>query len=259
LLSPQLSTTINLFNTFSQFVFGFQGEHLNTLIVSLWPLTVLLVFLSLRKNQKIPPLTVYFFLAALLPVATAFLVSILLRPLFLTRYLILAAPSLFLFLAWLFDTYPKKISITLKSSLVIIMLFLLFNQAQSAQTPVKENYNEVVQYLNSNATAQDVLVISAPFTIYPIEYYYKGPAGMVTFPLWDRYKTGPIPEFNESAMPQDVEKIKSGHQKAYLILSYDQGYEYKLKYYFDTHFEKLEEKNFSPGLNLYVYKLRYDN
>ncbi|MDE2041267.1 MAG: glycosyltransferase family 39 protein, partial [Patescibacteria group bacterium] len=39
-------TTIDLFNTFSQFMFGFQSDHINTILISLWPLLVLLIFLS---------------------------------------------------------------------------------------------------------------------------------------------------------------------------------------------------------------------
>ncbi len=48
-------TSIDVFNTFSQFLFGFQNDHTNTILVSLWPLLVLLIFLSLRRSQHISP------------------------------------------------------------------------------------------------------------------------------------------------------------------------------------------------------------
>lgn len=252
-------TTINLFNTLTQFLFGFQDDHLNTIIVSLWPVSILFLFLALRKNSKITPETTFFFLSAIFPVITAFIISIAIRPLFLTRYLILAAPSLFIFLGWFLDIYPKKISLSFKALLVAAMLTTLAAQIANADTPVKEDYKSVAQYLDAQAAPQDAIAISAPFTIYPIEYYYKGPAIMSTLPFWDRYRTGPIPAFAESQLPQQVDQLKNGHQKIFLVLSYDQGYESKIKNYFDIHFEKLSEKKFSPDLNIYVYRVGYNN
>ncbi len=251
-------TTINLFNTFSQFLFGFQDDHLNTIIVSLWPISILLVFLSLRKGYKINPETVYFFLSMILPIGITFIVSTSLRPIFVTRYLILTLPSLYLMVSWLFSTYPKRLSRVLKILLVLIMLATLGVEAVSATTPVKENYREAVEYLTARTRPQDIIVVSAPFTIYPIEYYYHGQSQIVTLPLWDRYVTGPIPPFSEEKLPEEVTTIKGDHQILWLLLSYDQGYEEKIKLYFDKNFEKIDQKNFSPGLNLYAYKLRYD-
>ncbi len=82
--SPALDrpSTVDLFNSFSEFFFGFQNDHLNTIIVSLWPLSVLLGFLTLSKTRKISPDTVYFFLAAFLPILLAFVVSVTWRPLY---------------------------------------------------------------------------------------------------------------------------------------------------------------------------------
>ena len=41
----------------------------------------------------------------------------------------------------------------------------------------------------------------------------------------------------------------------YVILSYDQGYEKEFKTYLDNNFEKVDERDFSPDLTLYQYKL----
>ena len=250
-------TSINLFNTFSQFLFGFQDDHLNTLIVSLWPLTVAFVFLSLRKNQKIPPQSVYFFLSAILPLALVFLISITLRPIFLTRYLIFTVPSLYLFLAWFLSAYPQKIAAGLKTLLVLGMVFMLINQAASADTPVKEDYQQAAALLNQETTAEDVVILSAPFTVYPVEYYYTGPAQLTTLPVWDRFKVGPIPPFNQQQMVADINNMKQDHNRAFLLLSYDQGYQKNIQQYFDANFQRLESHHLSPGMDLYVYKLKY--
>lgn len=252
-------TTVNLFNTFSQFIFGFQNDHLNTIFVSLWPLSVLLVFLSLRKTERVYPETLYFLLSVFVPVIIAFAVSTTFQPIFLTRYLILTLPSLYLVISWMLSIYPERLSRILKVALVIIMLTTLTIEAISATTPVKENYRGAANYLEEHANAQDVIVVSAPFTVYPILYYYRGPAYIETLPQWNRYITGPIPSFNAETLPTEVEKIKGDHQNLWLLLSYDQGYEDDLKLYFDSNYEKIDEQNFSPGLNLYGYKLRYDD
>jgi mannosyltransferase len=253
-----LPTSVNLFNTFSEFIFGFQSEYLNTAIVSMWPVLVLLGFFSLRRNKSLDPEAAYFILALLVPIASAFLLSFVIQPFYLARYLIFALPSLYLLVSWLFSTYPQRLAFALKSLLILAMLFTLTVQLLSPDTPVKEEYYAATTYLNKESKPQDVIIVSAPFTIYPIEYYYTGTSRVDTLPIWNRYITGPIPPFSEEKLPAEVARLKGSHQRAFLLLSYDQGYEQKVKDYFDTHFERLEAKEYSNGLNLYVYKLRYD-
>lgn len=256
---PNLSppTSVNLFNSFSQFVFGFQDDHINTLLVSLWPLSVLLAFLALRKRTYLQPDTQYFLMAAIIPVVAAFCISVFFIPLFVTRYLIVTVPSLYLFLGWVISTYPRIIRTPLKVIIVSAMCLLLVQQAWSASTPVKENFREATVYLNANAGPRDVIAVSAPFTIYPVIYYYNGPAMITTLPIWDRFVVGSIPPFDPATFPAQVEQIKGDHQNLWLLLSYDQGYQEDLRLYFDTHYQRLAEFDFSPGLSLYEYKLRY--
>src|SRR5581483_4592690 len=107
--TPLLSkpSSVDFFNVFSQFLFGFQDDHVNTIIISLWPISVLLAFLALRKTKngfRLP--SIFFVMSALLPILVALAVSLWLRPVFLARYLILAVPSLYIFISWLLSTYP---------------------------------------------------------------------------------------------------------------------------------------------------------
>lgn len=256
LLTPPSS--VNVFNTMSQFLFGFQNDHLNTILVSLWPLTVLLGFLALRDSKRVPPAAIYFMLSILVPIAAAFAVSVTLRPLFVSRYLILTIPSLYLFIGWMFSTYPLSLRRGFESAIVVAMIAGLAIEVVSPTSPVKEDYRDAASYLEANAAPQDVIVLSAPFTVYPIEYYYKGPAEIETLPVWNRFVTGPIPAWNDSKLPADVDAIKGFHDKAWVLLSYDQGYEEKIRLYFDKNFKRIDERHFSPGLTLYAYQLRYD-
>jgi hypothetical protein len=154
--------------------------------------------------------------------------------------------------------YPERLAFAAKSLLIALMVFTLALQTTSASTPVKEDYRSATEYLNQNATPRDVIILSAPFTIYPVEYYYNGTAALRTLPIWNRYQVGPIPTFSEANLPKEVDQLKASHEFAWLLLSYDQGYEETVRMYFDTHFERVEEHVFSNDLTLYKYKLRYD-
>lgn len=255
LIKPGL---INIFLTFSEFFFGFQSETFNRLVIALWPIVVLLGFLALSRKPKYTFDAKYVFFLSLAPVAIAFVASIVVRPLYLARYLILTIPSLYLFLAWLFSNYPLKFEKAIKIMVVLTMSVTLLHQTVSTATPVKEQFQQTAEYLNQNVKPDDIIVISAPFTIYPIEYYYQGSAKIITMPEWNRFKVGPIPAFSEEYLVSEVETFKNTHQRVWVVLSYDQGYEDIIRLYFDKNFHRLDSKEFSQSLNLYLYKLRYN-
>lgn len=257
---PHLATPSSgdLFNTYAQFLFGFQIDYFNTIIVSLWPVVVLLAFFALQKNRTVPAGAIYLVMAAVLPVLAAFILSITLRPFYLSRYLIVAIPVLFIFISWIISDYPRRLSAVIKGALVGLMAAMLVIQITSPNTPVKENYGEAVAYLNGKTTSQDVIIAAAPFTIYPIEYYYEGGAKVTTQPQWDRFSQGAIPAFNKDTLDEETDSLTGSYQRAWLVLSFDQGYNEDLKDYYDNHYQRLEKKEFSPNLTVYSYKLRYD-
>jgi mannosyltransferase len=250
--------SVNLFNTFSQFLFGFQNDNINTFFLSLWPLTVILAVFALRRKRQFRPETEYFLLTLLLSLATAFVVSFIIAPVFVSRYLIFTIPSFYLLLASLFDSYSPRFAKSMRIGLATVMVLTLIFEVWNPTTPVKENYSGAVAYLNEHTTPQDTILISAPFTVYPVQYYYRGTSPVITIPLWNQYEYGPIPAFNKNELPKDVHTAVGSSQNVYLLLSYNQGYEKDIKGYFDNNYQLLEQQNFSQGLNLYVYKLRYD-
>jgi uncharacterized membrane protein len=253
----QTPTTINLFSTFSQFIFGFQSDHINTIFLSLWPIALIMGLLTLRKNSRLSPETEYFTISLVAAVVITFALSFIV-PLFVSRYLIFTIPSLYLLLASIASTYAPRFAASVRWGLVALMLAMLVSEIVNPSTPVKENYREAAMYINTRIAPQDTLVVSAPFTIYPVEYYYRGAAPLSTFPIWDRYTTGPIPTFSSDQLGSQAKTLAGDHQDLWLLLSYDQGYEEQIRLYFDTHYQRLETKNFSDDLNLYIYKLRYD-
>lgn len=246
-------SSVDLFNAFSQFLFGFQTNDVNTLLVSLWPIITLLIFLFLRNNKKVPRIALYFFFATVIPIAIAFSLSLLVRPLFLTRYLIIALPSLYIFVSWLFSSYTVSVARVLKSLLLIGMIATLGLQIVSAKSPVEENYQEAVQYIQDRESSRDIVVVSVPFTLYPVEYYYTGVAALTSLPIWDQNSSSGIPPFDAAQLPKEVDSIAKDHDNLWVLYSYDQGYEKNIKSYFDQHLQKLNSKVFSQGLSLYQY------
>jgi len=252
-------TAGDLFDTYAQFIFGFQTPLVNTLIVSLWPIVVLLAFFALQRAKRKVPLEITLFVfLAVIPVLSAFVISITIKPFYLSRYLIVSLPAVFIFVAWLLTRYRRRVAVVV-SSILVVMVGLLFTvQAISPNTPVKEDYRQVVDYLDANASASDVVVLAAPFTIYPVEYYYKGEARLTTQPIWNRFEPGGVPPYNVATVAAETKLNVDAYQHAWLVLSYDQGYNDKLKDYYSDHYKKLSEKKFSPGLTVYEYQTRYD-
>jgi len=256
--TPDLArpTTVDLFNAVAQFFFGFQDDHLNTVILSLWPLALLAGFLALRKRDGHTLQTEYLVLSVIVPIAAVFCISFV-TPLFVSRYLIFTVPALYVMFANLLVTLPARGGVWARTALVGAMALALVIEMYNPSAPVKENYRAAADYLAANAQAQDAIVLAAPFTIYPVEYYYRGSANISTLPVWDRYTYGPIPPFVASQLGQEVSSTTEGHQNVWLLLSYDQGYNKQIKDYFDQHYTALASTTFSPGLDLYKYQVGY--
>lgn len=257
--TPMLPTpsTVNLFSAFSQFLFGFQNDNVNTIFLSLWPITLIFGFLTLRRSTRVSPASEYLLIAVLLSVVVAFGVSFIV-PVFVSRYLIFTVPAMFLLLSSLFGSYSPGSAKVARIGMTVLMVITLGIEIMSPTTPVKEDYKDAASYLAHNATPQDIIILSAPFTIYPVQYYYRGAAPLTTIPKWNQYSYGGIPPFVAGDLANQVATATASYQNVWVLLSYDQGYQTQVQTYFDGHFERLQSKVFSPNLTLYEYRLRYD-
>lgn len=252
-------SSIDLVNTYSNFLFGFQTNMVNTILVSLWPIVVLLAFLAIQKRRKATSEALFFVLAAILPVVGAFVISRVTQPLFLSRYLIVAFPALSIFISWVFSLYPRKVTQVAQVALIIVITGASVVQTINPNTPVKEDYSQVSQYLSSQSDYDDIVIVSAPFTIYPLEYYYRGRAPITTLPNWNRFEQGSIPAFDKSKLTAESKQANGSAQRAWLVLSFDQGYQEDIKDYYDSNYQLVTSRQFSEGLHLYEYQLRYDD
>ncbi len=251
-------TAVNFFNVYSQFLFGFQTDAVNTAIVSLWPLILIVAFFTVKRHLKLEKTVGYLLAMSFVPIVAAFALSFVVTPFFLSRYMVSAIAPLTIAIAWLISRYRRNFAVFLMVAWFGIVGATFAQQVNSFDTPVKENYSVAAKDIESHASIHDVIVISSPFTVYPFEYYYNGPLQIRTLPLWDRQNVGAVPAFNEAALPQQVDQLKQGHDYIYLLLSYDQGYEKKIQQYFDMRYEKTRSEKYSDGLMLYVYRVGYD-
>lgn len=257
---PMLATpsTVDFFNVFSQFLFGFQTDTINTIILSSWPVLVVLAFFTVKRRMKIDSTVFYWLAAGLLPIVLAFVLSFLVTPFFLSRYMMPAVAPLYLAAIWLISQYPKKLAIGITAvwSIVIGGMFIL--QMITPLNAVREDYKSAADYIQSNSTANDVVVLTSPFTVYPFEYYYKGDNQIRTLPIWDRQNPGGIPPFNASTLDDEVKKLNKSHDYVYLLASHDQGYEDKIIQYYLNNFERTKTKQYSEDMTLYIFKVGYD-
>ncbi len=251
-------SSVDVFNVFSNFFIGFQGNTFNTIFLSLWPLAIFGSFALLSKHTTLAKQTIYFLMNVFIPIALAFIISATIRPLFLSRYLTIILPSIYILIIHYVTLYPKKMQTYVIAGLCVVLSASLFAQAFSETAPSNENFREASAYVSAVAEPQDLFVLSAPFITYPIEYYYQGQARLSTFPIWNRYEESKqIPEYSEESLISATDEWSKTYSKMYVLMGYDQGYEEQMRLYLDKNFERTEARQFSPGLNLYVYKLRY--
>lgn len=254
LLTPP--TTYNFLQIFVHFFSGFQTTSTEAILISIWPLVVIFLFFSFskRKKQRITH-TSYYLLLTFGPIILTMIISYLYRPLLVSRYLIFITPSLFYLLALLIDQFSKPLFTATIGLILVGTVIFQYQQSVYKNIAEKEDYRAVSEYLSTHISNESVITVSAPFTIYPIEYYYQGHAKIETIPYWNRYTPTGIPPYSEAELQQQLETYSQIYESIVLVLSYDQGYEEEIKTYMRNNFELVEQKDFSPGLELYEYRL----
>ncbi len=250
-------STFNIFQTLMLFIFGFQTNIAQAVLVSLWPLTAVCLFLIFdKKHKNYLEHGEYFLISLILPIITTFLISFI-HPIFLSRYLIFVSPMLFFLIALVLSDYIGNFAKIFIPMFMITVFLFATNQDISAANPVRENYSGVTRFLNIYASYSDIIAVTAPFTVYPIEYDYHGMARIDTIPSWNRFTNGPIPPFSKNKLVSQVDGYQQNYNHLFVIFSYDQGYENKIQTYLDDHYKLLYSKTFSYGLSVREYQLRY--
>jgi len=258
---PLLSspTSYNLLQLFVHFFTGFQSANVQNGIISIWPIAVILLFFTFSQKLRMKiHHTDYFFILTFAPIAIAYLVSYTLQPILVSRYLIFITPTLFYLLAVLLSHFNRSLFLVILGIVFLSNVIFQYQQTNSTQIAERENYSEVADYLTAQTKESDIIVVSAPFTVYPIEYEYDGRAKIDTIPKWNRFVSGSIPPFNEIDLAAQTDAYDRRYRRMFVILSYDQGYEEQVKQYLAGKYELLNSYTFSPGLEMFEYRLPID-
>ncbi len=257
-LAPVLErpTTFNIALSFFEFTFGFQSDAITSTIIALWPAVILLGFVFLSKRKYSGKGMILVCAGILLPIIIVFGVSVLLKPMYLTRYLSIVSPLYYILLAW---TLGELRGFGKKAFAFILFLGIavsLVNQYVSAENPAKEDYREAARYISETVTPRDVVALAPPYVVYPFQYYYRGMAQVTSMPIWDKRK-GAIPLATRERIEADAEIVKGHHKRIFLFMADNLEGATEVKDYFDSNLRKLEKRQFSRTLWLHVYQAEY--
>jgi len=123
----------------------------------------------------------------LFPLILSLVFSFAVRPIFYDRYLIGIIPAIYLLVAHGMDNISSTISSYTKQSKVVVLQAVVVLIAILAVPPLadyytqphKEQWREVVRFIESESKLTDVIVIYPDGYRTPFDYYYRGDPGMI--------------------------------------------------------------------------------
>ena len=250
-------TSFNIFLTMFEFSFGYQPQVYTSALFGFWPLVILFsfMFLDKRESKSFPVIHLLAF-GSILPILAIFFVSVTIKPIYLTRYLMPTTPLYFILVAWFLANLKGHLGKFLTVIFLGIMIFSLYNQSTNPRNPFRENYKGLVQYINEEANPRDIVMLSPPFTTYPFWYYYEGAAKVTTMPVWDKKKGG-IPEISPEQLESDSEFVANGHKRMFLVITTNLEGSAEVKEHFDNNYRKLEKRQFSEHIWVHTYQAEY--
>lgn len=130
----------NAFIIYVQYLFGFQSVVVTTLIIAFWPLLVILALLAVQKYVRPPVGVQYALWAATAPMFTVFVLGWIMKPLFLTSYLIVSAAPFMLFLSWYFVAFGLRSLLLARNILLAAMVAAFFVQIANQPLALQEDY-----------------------------------------------------------------------------------------------------------------------
>ncbi len=259
-LAPELGNpnAFDMFVSYFNFIFGFQQEVVSSVILGLWPIVFLMGFVFLTKRHNpFNPLVMLSVLGTFLPVALILFISIYFKPIYLTRYLTPVTPMLYILIVWAVYELKGRFRNLVVLVFGIGMVIALYLQLNDNRSPIREDYRTAVEFINTETTYRDIVLIAPPYNIYPFYYYYEGKATVQTLPKWDK-RDGAIPSISTELIANDIESARVGHQKMYLLISENLAHTVEFKEYMNNNFTKIYKKEFSKDLWLHVYQAEYE-
>ena len=135
----------NTFIIYFQYLFGFQSVTVTTLIISLWPILVILALLAVQKYIRPSESIKYLFVSAVLPILVLFLLSWVWRPLFLSSYLIICLPPFLICIAWYLSSFKQSALTIARYSLMVGMLIMMIFEITNWHKALNQDYLGSIQ------------------------------------------------------------------------------------------------------------------
>ena len=258
-LAPVLAepTAFNIILSYFEFLNGFLPNSLTSILISLWPVVILVSFMFLTKRQNPFSPGIYLaMLGATVPIVLVYVASVLVTPMYLTRYLIAITPMFYILIAWYLKELKGASQAVIVPAFFVMLTVSLAVQGLSVNSPVRESYREAISFIEESTTPRDIVLVSPPYTIYPFNYYYEGNSAVSTLPIWNK-KKGAIPETTEEVLKTDTAILRANRQKFYLMLTTGLHGSDIVKEYFDKHYTKLDKKQFSKDVWVEIYQAEY--
>lgn len=265
LKKPSLEALASLFQELT----GYGGSVLVIVYLGVWCSALLSAAAQPRRAQGrwIPWNLVFLFTWLLLPVLGSFLFSLLVKPIFLPRYLIIALPPLVLIAAAGVQNLRPA---WLKLTTLLLLLALSGRGLWALYTGVgqfrKENWRAATKYVLDNAEVSDGVVFLASYARKPFEYYVQALRAQSTAPHpvfpsapWGELE---LPGRKNSATPREwLSGNRQDHPRLWLVLSHEQ-YELGsgepsswLQENFERQFCVRQEHAFPGGIRVRLYQV----
>jgi mannosyltransferase len=161
------------------------------------------------------------------------------------------APS-YILISILFFSYRSKFLLVLRVGFIVLIGISLFSQINNPNSTVKEDYRGAIEFVTNQSKRDDIIAVTAPFTIFPFKYYYEGEARLTSVPEWDLSTS--IPVFDEETTVAQLSKINQKYNYLFLVASYDQGYEKKLIDLVNMNAKLVDTQNFPGKIKVLKYK-----
>lgn len=242
----------------SSFFVGFPRSIPDAFLVSFWPLLGILVFFVFASGRRLEMSQIgYFLLVTVFPLAVAFGLSFMF-PLFSLRYLIFIAPSFFILLAMSLFRGSVSLSFSLTPLVLLVMFVFLAIQVQVRADPVDAGYSGVASFVAERALISDVIAVSPPVAVFPVEFYYSGPSDVVTIPNWNYANPDSVPRYREIHLEEQLSILDNEYQYLYLITTDSPAYTATVRSVLERRYETIGSRHFSPDITLTVFRFQYD-
>ncbi|HEX3605227.1 MAG TPA: glycosyltransferase family 39 protein [Candidatus Dormibacteraeota bacterium] len=203
--------------TLVQLVAGYLTTPLMSQVVAAWPLLVLVALGIGVFGGRISSAGRLLWLLVLIPVLIAVGVTLMAKPVFSTRYLIVVTPALYVMIS---RAMSRALRHDVRASVVALLTCALVGgwmiQSLSILNPAEERYSTLVGYLEDHAAPTDAVLLDAGFAQFPYLYYSHNNLPAYTYPPPDATAT-----VSDAQLAQYLTSVSAGRQHLWALFDLD--------------------------------------